>query len=279
MIKCISCGQEHENVALFCCKCGSKLEVSEVSKLICPICEDEYTVDKKYCPQDGHELVATNSFVRACTKCGKKYPKGEKFCAEDGEAILPIYLHDAMSKKTNAGSRSATPFLSTTTINYMKAPLWNRLVASVFDFIILMILSIPAYLMNEYWLSPDGEDIHIFVYLILLIPPFWFGLVKQGFGKGQSPGKKGNNLMLIHLPSNCPCTKSRSAGRWLVSGFLAWVPIYFLGNMGMASSLIAVTIFIEPIMIISRTDGRRVVDLLLGLQVINSDDFRERKEN
>jgi len=275
MIKCKACGKELKEALPFCSNCGGKLEEEKLSTLRCPVCETKYSDEIKFCPQDGEELLPIHSTVPTCTKCKKEYPDGMKFCPEDGEPIALLPVHGTIKAQNKSGIHHSMSDVSNSESIYKKASIMNRISAFTIDFLIISIISIPAGAMYAYWLSDLGEAIHLYFYFILLAPVLWFGLRKEGFGKGQSPGKKERALMMVHLPSNKPCTKSKSAGRWIIFALMAFIPYLFIANEVIFFSLIIVAGLIDPILVISRTDGKRIADLLLGLQVINVDDFKE----
>ncbi len=262
----------------FCSNCGNKLEEERLSKLRCPVCETKYSNEIKFCPQDGEELLPIHSTVPTCTKCKKEYPDGMKFCPEDGEPIVLLPVHEAIEVQINSGIPDSTSDDSKSEPIYKKASIMNRISAFSIDSFIISIISIPALVMYQYWLSATGAAIHLYLCFIFLIPVMWFILGKEGFGKGQSPGKKRFKLMMVHLPSNTPCTTLRSAGRWFLLVLMAFMPYLLMMKLSVFVFLLAVAVLIDPIVVIIRGDGKRIADLLLGLQVINASEFKQSAE-
>jgi uncharacterized RDD family membrane protein YckC len=92
------------------------------------------------------------------------------------------------------------------------------------------------------------------------IAAFAYGFVKDGLGRGQSLGKRATGLMVVHLPTNRPCSIGRSAVRTLV---------LYLSNV-----LPFVGWLIEPILVIVTQDRRRLGDRAASTQVIRVADYR-----
>ena len=278
MSKCKACGREHKEALPFCSNCGNKLEEEKLSKLRCPACETIYSDEIKFCPQDGEELLPIHSTVPTCTKCKKEYPDGMKFCPEDGEPIVLLPVHETIEVQNISVIRDSISDDSNSETIYKKASIMNRILAFTIDSFIISIISIPALVMYQYWLSATGAAIHLYLYFIFLIPVVWFILGKEGFGEGQSPGKKRFKLMMVHLPSNKPCTKSKSAVRWIISALMVFTPYLFIENEVIFFSSIIISGLIDPILVISRTDGKRLADFFLDLQVINAGEFKQSGE-
>lgn len=98
---------------------------------------------------------------------------------------------------------------------------------------------------------------------LLLAGALWalvFGLTRDGWGQGQSPGKKIMGLMVVSLKDHRPCSWSRSLVRRLT------LPVFWL--------LPLLGWFIEPITVLRQKKGRRVGDLLAQTQVIHRSQSR-----
>ena len=91
----------------------------------------------------------------------------------------------------------------------------------------------------------------------------YYGFIKDGLGRGQSIGKKKMRLMVVHLQSNAPCSKSQSALRALVMTGLHLIP--YLGWL------------VEPVLVMAAAGGRRLGDQAAGTQVIAADLYRRAK--
>jgi|TARA_B100001971_G_C18086690_1_gene481302 uncharacterized RDD family membrane protein YckC len=81
-----------------------------------------------------------------------------------------------------------------------------------------------------------------------------YNFIKDGLGKGQSWGKKAVGLMVIHLSDKTPCSLSQSLLRNLIMILLGIIP--FIGWL------------IEPIIVLSTKDGRRLGDRAANTQVV-----------
>jgi uncharacterized RDD family membrane protein YckC len=88
-----------------------------------------------------------------------------------------------------------------------------------------------------------------------------YNFVKDGLRGGQSLGKRAVGLMVVHLPTNRPCSIGQSAIRTLM---------LFVSNL-----LPIVGWLIEPILVIATADRRRLGDRAASTQVINLADYRE----
>jgi uncharacterized RDD family membrane protein YckC len=88
----------------------------------------------------------------------------------------------------------------------------------------------------------------------------YYGFVKDGQQRGQSIGKKRLGLMVVHLPTNAPCTRSQSALRQLVMAGTNLIP--YLGWL------------VEPIAAMAADGGRRLGDQVAGTQVIAVESYR-----
>lgn len=267
--KCPSCNAISGESAKYCNSCGVVLNDKYIESPVCPICGQSYSSGTKFCEADGNPLVSEDSMVPRCTKCGKEYSKEAKFCSEDGGKILPTFLHSSeISTITDADPVGHS--------SYKKAPIWDRIVASTFDLLIALVYAIPAMIMYQYWLSPDGEDIHLVLYFIFLVLPIVYMWTKDGMKGGQSYGKKARGLMVVYLETNQPCSKSRSGGRALTTYLLSLTPFIFISEVVEFVFFAVILSFIEPIMVLARRDGRRIADLVTNVQVIRKEDYISR---
>lgn len=148
---------------------------------------------------------------------------------------------------------------------YPKAPIKKRAGALFIDSLILFLAFLPLIiwlvignpLLPVEGINPVSFEITSYLGTLLLISGIiWaliFGLTKDGWGKGQSPGKKLMGLMVINLKGNLPCTKGRSLLR---QAFI------FLGFL------------VEPFIIIFNSKGKRLGDIAAGTQVIEKVFYR-----
>ena len=89
---------------------------------------------------------------------------------------------------------------------------------------------------------------------------FYYSFTKDGRTGGQSIGKKKCGLMVVNITTNKPCTKGESTLRALDLIFLNMIPI--------------VGWLVEPIVVLSSEDGRRLGDKFADTQVINVSEYR-----
>jgi hypothetical protein len=99
---------------------------------------------------------------------------------------------------------------------YPKAPLGARFLAAVLD---NLVSSVPALLLGLATAGAFGANLpSLGVPLAILATAafawaVWYSFTKDGRPGGASIGKKATGLMVVHLPSNQPCTAGQSA-RW-----------------------------------------------------------------
>jgi uncharacterized RDD family membrane protein YckC len=198
---------------------------------LCPICKNSYPPDVKFCINDGARLVATDIPI---------------------EPTEP-QPHNPFARKPQVGQ------------SYYKASLGNRFLALLLDSLIFTGLTIPALVAFLFaFISAYGNEEEAAMALcvlggLLMLIPIAFQLAKDGFGKGQSPGKKALKLMVIDLDTNLPCNKTKSFLRNLIIMALGIVP--FVGGL------------IEPIMVLATKDGRRLGDRAANTMVIEKSDY------
>jgi uncharacterized RDD family membrane protein YckC len=147
---------------------------------------------------------------------------------------------------------------------YPKAPLGGRFLAALVD----GLATVPAGLLWVFTVvafTADATALGVVVALAAVAATLWalvYSFTKDGRPGGQSIGKKMMGLMVVHLPSNQPCTPGQSALRYLVMFLLNLVP--YVGWL------------IEPIVLLTAAGGRRLGDSAAGTQVIRATDLRPR---
>lgn len=137
---------------------------------------------------------------------------------------------------------------------YPKAALGRRFVASFIDGLVAAAPILVAGLA----LGIAGEGAQVVALPLLGIGgiwSLWYGLTKDGNGRGAGYGKRAMGLTVVQQ-SGQPCTKGQSAIRQLVMA--AWGLIPLVGWL------------VEPIVLIVRPDGKRTGDLLVGTQVTDA---------
>ena len=88
----------------------------------------------------------------------------------------------------------------------------------------------------------------------------YYSFVKDGREGGQSVGKKALNLMVVNITTNEPCSKRESFTRQLDLFFLQMIPL--------------VGWLVEPIVMLSSKDGRRIGDRAADTQVIEVSEYQ-----
>jgi uncharacterized RDD family membrane protein YckC len=155
-----------------------------------------------------------------------------------------------------------TPNASTSP--YARAAVGSRLVAWLIDALLGIVVLVPgAVLAAAGYAANEDEGMMVMggtVFLFGLVWAIWYAFTKDGGGgTGQSVGKRRVGLMVVHLPSNTPCTRAQSAIRALVAIVTNVVP--------------AIGWLIEPVMVFIGEDGRRLGDRAAETQVIAAADY------
>lgn len=197
-----------------------------------------------------------------CPICKTSYPSDVKFCVNDGTRLV---TEDQPAEQT--GPQIYNPFEPKQELGlpYYKASVGNRFLALLLDSLIFTALLIPgAIALVGAFIAAYGNDEELAIGLcilgvILIFVPLGFQLFKDGFGQGQSPGKKALKLMVIDLDTNTPCTKQKSFLRNVILLLAGLVPI--IGS------------FIEPIMVLATKDGRRLGDRAANTMVIEKSQY------
>lgn len=153
----------------------------------------------------------------------------------------------------------------------MLAYIIDMITASLVLIVTAPIAFVPlyAYIGSGGWIRPDGFQ-WVLVAAGLLAGFGWalyYSLLRDGFGRGQSMGKRVAGLMVVRLSDNLPCTKKDSFLRNVVAiglGIvLGWIPVlnFFAG-------------FAEPIIAVIHARGMRLGDRLAKTQVIEAAAYR-----
>ncbi len=163
-----------------------------------------------------------------------------------------------------------------TNFSYPKATIGKRILAYLIDvliagipMIILIPVSVIPYLSYARYNSnlssaPNALMLVLMVVAIIIGAgwAFFYSLLRDGFGAGQSWGKRICGLMVVNLNTNEPCTKVQSLVRnifaLLFSGALSWIPVV----NGLSS-------LVEPIVALVHDQGQRVGDMVGNTQVID----------
>lgn len=227
--ECIYCGERILEKAIKCRYCGSTLINNSAL---------EELKDKE-----------NNIFQERNEKGRKKVHVEENSNVSEQQKGKNIYHLQAVQREDNSFCMELYP----------KAPLIKRVAAIFIDGLILSIAFLPLFiwilagnpLFPAEGLNPASfEAAHYLGTLLLFFGIMWaliYGLTRDGWGKGQSPGKRIMGLMVINLKRNLPCTKGRSLLRqvFIILGFI-----------------------VEPLFILFHSRGKRIGDIVAGTQVI-----------
>ncbi|PKM83953.1 MAG: hypothetical protein CVU88_00460 [Firmicutes bacterium HGW-Firmicutes-13] len=167
---------------------------------------------------------------------------------------------------------------------YSKAPLIRRFFAAVVDLLIQSAVFIPGLVLinsgssglvhntsGPLWLFPSnlfqgfrfkhadaGTGAPFYIGLVLtVIGTLWaiyYGFSKDGWGHGQSLGKRLMGLMVVSTVNNSPCSKRKAALRQLILMLVTLLPM--------------IGILVEPISALVQKKGKRLGDIVSKTQVI-----------
>ena len=142
----------------------------------------------------------------------------------------------------------------------MTGDLGPRFVASILDTLIVFACFLPALVV--YAVQGEAGAGLTFGALVVtgVLAALIYTFVKDGLEGGASLGKRAVGLMVVHLPSNRPCTGARSALRTLIWNVTNFVPL--------------VGWLIEPVTAMASADRRRLGDHAASTQVIRAADYR-----
>lgn len=160
---------------------------------------------------------------------------------------------------------------------YNKAPIGKRFLAYLLDWVIGTLPVVPGIILiivsainannyNRYYYqgihrtNPTAIIIGIILILTALLWRLIYNYTKDGWGKGQSLGKRAVGLMVVDLKSNRPCSIGSSILRRLISTLLTLIPL--------------VGWLIEPIMVIANEKGKRLGDMAVSTQVIEVGEYK-----
>ena len=151
---------------------------------------------------------------------------------------------------------------------YEKAPLGRRFAASLLDGLI----ALGGMLLLGAWFAVRaanvGQDAALTASLVLgfvasLVWALWYTHAKDGLAGGQSWGKRALDLMVVHLPTDEPCTMWQSTVRKLIWDGLCVIPI--VGPL------------VEPVTAVWHPEGRRLGDRVANTQVVLVEEYAQRR--
>lgn len=199
-----------------------------------------------------------------CSKCGNENSGDAVFCSSCGSnlgiakqtgttAAQPIYNQSAVLQSTSNQNPAQPQFTSVMQMNYPKASLGSRFLASLVDSLCASIPFLPGYIFVN---IRSTQEIGGVLIIIALCWAIYYSFCKDGMPCGQSYGKKMNGLMVVNLTTNKPCTKGGSALRAL------GLSIPYVGGI------------IESILVLASGKGRRLGDIFAGTQVIELSEYK-----
>jgi uncharacterized RDD family membrane protein YckC len=191
--------------------------------------------------------------VGACPRCQHTNLADAQFCASCGQRLSPVKPPTA----TPPPSNYSQPYSQEALVLYPKASLWPRFLASLVDGLIAGVPVFPGLVLLE---SRSTEVIGMLITMAAAVWCLFYSYTKDGRPGGQSIGKRMNELMVVHLPTNLPCNKTQSAIRTLIMHLTGFVP--FIGG------------FIEPVLVLTTSQGTRLGDRVAKTQVIDVRHYR-----
>lgn len=215
----------------------------------CPYC-------KKIIQVDENIVVCSNCGIAHHLECWNEN-RGCTTYDCDGKPISP----------EGRKSEGLTIFKDKSNSIYPKASIGLRLVAYLLDGLIGGAVALIGLISMGVTVGIHGPRFNEgaaiagmgFIFVIGIIWGVFYAFTKDGWGQGQSLGKRAVGLMVIDLSSNQPCTKGKSALRNLINMALNFIP--YIGWL------------VEPIMVLANEKGRRLGDLAANTQVIRRDEF------
>lgn len=200
--------------------------------------------------------------MRMCPYCAGPVPVAAAFCRHCQTSLVTTQPMSPFPQDSHAAAlldgRDAVRL-------YPKAPLDRRVLALIVDALIACAPMGAVGGLAALVAAAGSSGIAIAIGILAGVPAVgwaaYYQFSKDGLHLGQSIGKKKLGLMVVHLPSNNPCTRSQSALRQLVMVGLNLIP--YLGWL------------VEPVATLAAAGGRRLGDQAAGTQVILAESYRQ----
>ena len=199
-----------------------------------------------------------------CSKCGSENEEGAVFCSRCGKnlgivkqsatiGVQPTYNQSDGLQATPNQNMAQLQYNPVMKMNYPKASLGSRLLASIADTAFSVLALLPGYIFIGI------RSTQVLGSTLLIIGSCWvlyYSFFKDGLSGGQSYGKRMNGLMVVNITTNRPCTKVGSAIRAL------GLCIPYVGGI------------IEAILVLVTDKGHRLGDMFAGTQVIELSQYK-----
>lgn len=219
-----------------------------------------------------------------CHSCATPVAPGMKACPECGTWLLapagassstpgraPAPVPEQQARDLQLGARHA-PVVDDTLLRgspptapieaasiYPAAPAGRRFLAMLIDALYPLLFILPGLLLLLLGEGTGSSGLVLAGGALLAAAvaySVYYQFTKDGRDGGASIGKRHMGLMVVHLPSDTPCTRGQSAQRALVMALLNLIP--------------AIGWLIEPVMVLAAADGRRLGDRAADTQVIDA---------
>lgn len=234
-----------------------------------------------YCPTCAQSVA---SDMRACPRCGTALPNllhhASVATAPTGDPFRGSYRPPLETPPGQFGvgrDSYAADLMRPVATPYAKAPLGARFGAMLIDSLAPLIPLVVGILLlaaggaglgladgsaAEVQNAFGGSALVGLVVLAVSVPwSIWYYFTKDAVD--GSWGKRAVGLMVIHLPTDRPCTRGQSAIRAIVWAALGLVPL--------------VGWLIEPLIAMIANDGRRLGDRASETMVITTAEYRARR--
>jgi uncharacterized RDD family membrane protein YckC len=249
MTECPKCYSLNSVGEKYCRECKFNLSYKLIEEPVCPVCLTTYKKGDLFCEKDGQALVDQRELIYSCATCGKTYSESVKFCPVDGGKVVPCLQN---------GNEIFQPVNQ---YQFIKASLGKRFGASLLDGLLVLLLMLPALFCMLIGIQGINYRKELYGLLLILAAvvlyflPLLYSLLKDGFGQGQSWGKKALGIQVIQEETLEVCSYKASFKRNGIMTLLNFIP--FVGA------------FIEPIVLISSEDSKRLGDNVAKTIVIN----------
>ncbi len=219
----------------------------------CHQCAQPVTASMRACPQCGAGLVPLAGAPAVRVAAPHRSPA---YAPQSYGA--PTYAPPALPRPANAPPYVAEP----AGVQYPPARFGTRVLAYLIDLLVGILFLLPGGILLGVGGATDSEVFGVvggITFAIGFCYALWYAFTRDGARGGAGIGKRRMGLMVLHLPTNLPCTRGQSALRTLILTLLNAVP--------------AIGWLIEPIVALVSDTGRRLGDRAADTQVISVEDY------